>query len=36
MLDCMIAAPAIAEGALLATVNVDDFSRFVEYGLRLA
>ena len=36
MLDCMIAAPAIAEGALLATGNVDDFSRFVEYGLRLA
>ena len=36
MADCMIAAPAIAEGALLATGNVDDFSRFVEYGLRLA
>ena len=36
MVDCLIAAPAIAEGALLATGNVDDFSRFVEYGLRLS
>ena len=36
MLDCMIAAVAIADDAPLATVNVGDFRRFAEHGLRLA
>ena len=34
--DCMIAAVAIADDAPLATVNVGDFGRFTEHGLRLA
>ena len=36
MVDCMIAAVAIAEGAPLATVNTGDFGRFTEHGLLLA
>ena len=36
MVDCMIAAVAIAEGAPLATVNAGDFGRFAEHGLLLA
>ena len=35
MVDCMIAAAAIAEDAPLATVNTGDFGRFIEHGLRL-
>ena len=35
MVDCMIAAVAIADDAPLATVNVGDFGRFTEHGLRL-
>jgi len=36
MVDCMIGAVAILEGAPLATANYDDFTRFVRLGLRLA
>ena len=36
MVDCMIAAAAIADGAPLATVNSGDFGRFTEHGLLLA
>ena len=36
MVDCMIAAVAIAHGAPLATVNSGDFDRFTEHGLLLA
>lgn len=36
IVDCMIAAVAIAEGAPLATVNSGDFDRFTEHGLLLA
>ncbi|WP_419934331.1 type II toxin-antitoxin system VapC family toxin [Candidatus Palauibacter sp.] len=35
LLDCMIAATALAEGAQVATVNVKDFRRFEAFGLRL-
>jgi predicted nucleic acid-binding protein len=36
MIDCMIAAMAIREGAALATRNVEDFQRFAAVGLVLA
>ena len=36
MIDCMIAAAAIAEGAGIATANPADFSRFEALGLVLA
>ena len=36
LLDCMIAATALGEGAQIATVNVKDFRRFEPFGLRLA
>ena len=36
MVDCMIAAAAIADGAPLAIVNSGDFGRFTEHGLLLA
>ena len=36
MVDCMIAATAIAGGAPLATVNFGDFDRFTEHGPLLA
>ncbi len=34
--DCMVASAAIRENATLATVNKDDFKRFVAAGLALA
>ena len=34
--DCMIAAVAIADGALIATTNETDFRRFEGSGLQLA
>ena len=36
MVDCMIAATALAEEAAVATSNPDDFSRFEAFGLTLA
>ncbi len=36
LLDCMIAATALGEGARIATVNVKDFRRFESFGLQLA
>ena len=36
MIDCMIAATALAEGAAVATGNPDDFCRFEAFGLALA
>ena len=36
MVDCMIAATALAENAAVATSNPDDFSRFEALGLVLA
>ncbi|MDE0048068.1 MAG: type II toxin-antitoxin system VapC family toxin [bacterium] len=36
MIDCMIAAAALAEGAAVATSNPDDFNRFAPFGLNLA
>ena len=36
MVDCMIAATALAEQAAVATINPDDFSRFESFGLSLA
>ena len=36
MVDCMIAATALAEEAAVATSNPDDFSRFEAFGLALA
>lgn len=36
LLDCMIAASALGEGARIATVNVKDFRRFEAFGLQLA
>ena len=36
LVDCMIAAAALADGASLATANVADFLRFTTSGLELA
>ena len=36
MVDCMIAATALAEEAAIATSNPDDFRRFEAFGLALA
>ncbi len=36
LIDCMIAAAALADSALIATANEADFRRFEESGLRLA
>ena len=36
MVDCMIAATALAEEAAVATSNPDDFSRFEAFGRTLA
>ena len=36
MIDCMIAATALAEQAAVATSNPDDFRRFEAFGLPLA
>ena len=36
IIDCMIAAAAISEGASVATTNPADFSRFEALGLALA
>ena len=36
IVDCMIAATALAEGAAVATSNPDDFRRFEPFGLALA
>lgn len=36
LIDCMIAAAALAEGAAVATTNPDDFRRFKDAGLELA
>ena len=35
MVDCMIAAAALAEGAPVATSNPSDFNRFASFGLNL-
>ena len=35
-IDCMIAATALSEGALIATTNVTDFRRFEAFGLKIA
>ena len=35
LIDCMIAAAAIADGARIATSNDGDFRRFVDAGLTL-
>ena len=35
-IDCLIAAAALADGALLATANAADFGRFKSAGLTLA
>lgn len=36
LIDCMIAAAALAAGASIATENVADFRRFEDFGLQLA
>lgn len=36
IIDCMIAAAALADGAPIATSNVADFSRFAAAGLQMA
>ena len=35
-IDCMIAATALSEGALIATSNMSDFRRFEPLGLKMA
>ena len=35
-IDCMIAATALSENALIATTNVSDFRRFEAFGLKMA
>ncbi len=35
LIDCMVAAVALADGAPLATMNVSDFRRFERSGLRV-
>ena len=35
-IDCMIAATAVSEDALIATTNVTDFRRFAAFGLKMA
>ena len=35
LMDCMIAAAALADGAAIATTNPDDFRRFKESGLEI-
>ncbi|MCY4613752.1 MAG: PIN domain-containing protein [Nitrospira sp.] len=35
LIDCMIAAAALADGAPIATRNVADFRRFQEFGLKV-
>jgi len=36
LVDCMIAASARERGAAFATMNVQDFQHFEDFGLRLA
>ncbi len=36
LMDCMIAAAALADGASIATANAADFRRFEESGLKMA
>ena len=36
IIDCMIGAAALADGAPIATPNVADFSRFAAAGLKMA
>ena len=36
MVDCMIAAAALADDAAVATSNPGDFNRFSSFGLNLA
>ena len=36
MIDCMIAAAALTDGAAVATANTQHFLRFVDYGLTIA
>ncbi|MDE0100422.1 MAG: PIN domain-containing protein [Truepera sp.] len=35
LIDCMIAAAALADGASIATENVADFRRFEHFGLKV-
>lgn len=35
LVDCMIAAAALADGAAIATANPADFSRFEDLGLKM-
>ena len=35
LIDCMIAAAALADGAPIATENVADFRRFRDFGLKV-
>ena len=35
MIDCMVAAVALADGAPIATKNVADFRRFEDFGLKM-